>query len=68
MIEKKYIAIVGLAATVLVTSACIRNAPVNNSETESETSAAQQTALEEQTFTFDDLTANERYLTTLDNI
>lgn len=29
MIEKRYIAVVGLAATVLAASACLRNAPVN---------------------------------------
>lgn len=64
MIEKKYIAIVGLAATVLITSACIRNAPVNNSETESETSISEQNAvpMEQTAFTFGDLTAHQAFL------
>lgn len=64
MIEKKYIAIVGLAATVLITSACMRNAPVNNSETESETSVSEQNTvpMEQTAFTFDDLTAHRAFL------
>lgn len=63
MIEKKYIAIVGLAATVLVTSACMRNAPVNSSETESETSTAEPSAvpMEQTAFTFGDLTAHQAF-------
>lgn len=64
MIEKKYIAIVGLAATVLVTSACLRNAPVNSSENGLETSVSEPSAApaEQTAFTFDDLTANRALL------
>lgn len=41
MIEKKYIAIVGLAAAVLITSVCVRNAPASSANAEPETSNAE---------------------------
>lgn len=58
MIEKKYIAIVGLAAVVLATSACMRNAPVNDSENASETSVSDSPDIKtaHTSFTFDSLT------------
>lgn len=67
MIEKKYIAIVGLAAAVLTALACIRYSPAacpqNDTSSVSEPSVTEQTS-----FTFADLTDNQALLAALVNI
>lgn len=67
MIEKKYIAIVGLAAAVLTASACIRYSPAACPQ--NDTSSASEPSVTEQTsFTFADLTDNQALLAALVNI